>query len=161
MTVHRTAPYDTIIGRLRGVRRAPARPGTTRAARALCPHHQSDQSDGPRPGRTPRTPSLSIAETDGGAILLHCHAGCAVPEIAGAVGMDLHDLFPAGGGHRGPGNGGPGAWTAAAALADDVARLVTLYAVGGDVDILDVLDAVGRFKVAARSAMRAEVRRAA
>lgn len=38
--------------------------------------------------------SLSIAEGDDGRILLKCHAGCNVEQIAGAVGVQLRDLFP-------------------------------------------------------------------
>lgn len=48
--------------------------------------------------------SVSIAEGDGGAVLLKCWAGCEVARIAETLGLDLVDLFqrPAG---PGPGQG--------------------------------------------------------
>ena len=70
---------DTLLSRLDGVRRA-----GRGAWRAKCHAHAGDN----------RT-ALSIRETDDGAILLHCHAyGCSVDAIAGAVGVELSDLFP-------------------------------------------------------------------
>ena len=47
-----------------------------------------------------RSPSLSIREVEDGRVLVHCHAGCSVEAILGAVGMDFDDLFPA----KDPGN---------------------------------------------------------
>ncbi len=38
-------------------------------------------------------PSLSIAEGDGGKILLRCWAGCTVQEIVAVMGLQLSDLF--------------------------------------------------------------------
>lgn len=49
---------------------------------ARCPSHED------------RSPSLSIAATDDGKIIVHCFAGCAVTQIARAVGMTVTDLFP-------------------------------------------------------------------
>ena len=49
---------------------------------ALCPSHDD------------RNPSLSISDGDDGKILLHCHAGCSVYQIASAAGFSLKDLFP-------------------------------------------------------------------
>jgi hypothetical protein len=148
--------YDTLLSRLTGVRPAPARAGCTRANRALCPSHQND-------GRTKgRSPSLSLAETDAGAVLVHCHAGCSASDVAAAAGLDLADLFlPRVGAvqHEGTrGNGGVAAWASAAAIADeinDAAARVT----AGDIDAyIELGDAVQRFKAAARDAMRAGVR---
>jgi hypothetical protein len=51
-------------------------------ASACCPAHDD------------KGPSLSVRETPDGAILLHCFAGCTVAEIVGAMGLELHDLFP-------------------------------------------------------------------
>lgn len=39
--------------------------------------------------------AVSIAEGDGGAVLLKCWGGCEVSRIAEALGLDLADLFPA------------------------------------------------------------------
>lgn len=47
------------------------------------------------PAHADNAPSLSIRERDDGALLLHCFAGCAVTEIAAALGVKLQDLFPA------------------------------------------------------------------
>lgn len=41
-----------------------------------------------------KTPSLSVKETTDGRVLVHCHAGCDVDEVIGAVGLELSDLFP-------------------------------------------------------------------
>jgi hypothetical protein len=46
------------------------------------------------PAHDDKGPSLSIRETPEGAVLLHCFAGCTVSEIAGALGLELSDLFP-------------------------------------------------------------------
>lgn len=48
---------------------------------AKCPAHEDT------------TPSLSISEGMDGRVLLHCHAGCAVDEILGALAMQKRDLF--------------------------------------------------------------------
>lgn len=70
---------DTLLARLDSVR------SVGRGMwRAKCPAHSGDSPT-----------ALSIRETDDGAVLLHCHAhGCAVEDIAGAVGINLADLFP-------------------------------------------------------------------
>ena len=48
---------------------------------ACCPAHED------------RSPSLSIRE-DGERVLVHCHAGCDVASVLGAVGLDMTDLYP-------------------------------------------------------------------
>jgi putative DNA primase/helicase len=45
------------------------------------------------PAHTDKTPSLSIGETDNGAVLLHCHAGCDTGDVLSAIGLSLRDLF--------------------------------------------------------------------
>lgn len=45
------------------------------------------------PAHDDRSPSLSIRE-DSDRVLVHCHAGCSVEAVLGAVGMDMTDLFP-------------------------------------------------------------------
>jgi hypothetical protein len=37
---------------------------------------------------------LSIAETTDGVVLLKCFYGCTAAQVVGAVGLELHDLFP-------------------------------------------------------------------
>ncbi len=49
---------------------------------ACCPAHED------------RSPSMTIRETPDGKILMHCFSGCSIGEIAGAIGVDLSDLFP-------------------------------------------------------------------
>lgn len=49
---------------------------------ACCPAHED------------RGPSLSVRETPEGAVLVHCFAGCEVADIVGALGLELHELFP-------------------------------------------------------------------
>lgn len=48
---------------------------------AKCPAHED------------RTASLSISPGDDGRVLLHCHAGCRLEDIASAAGIEMTDLF--------------------------------------------------------------------
>lgn len=66
---------DALLSRLNKVK---GRPG---AWTACCPAHDD------------RSPSLSIREEDD-RVLVHCHAGCSVEAVLGAVGLDMTDLFP-------------------------------------------------------------------
>lgn len=51
-------------------------------AQAQCPAHDD------------HNPSLSISpRTDGKGVLIHCHAGCAVTDVAAAAGLTMADLF--------------------------------------------------------------------
>ncbi len=140
---------DIILLRLSGVRKAPARAGIAQAYRACCPAHQGE---GPKPGRSP---SLSVAESENGAVLLHCFAGCTADEIARAVGIELAELFPdssSGGGSGIP--GGPAGWASAAALADAVADAAAGVTAGSIEAYAELASAVARFRAAARQAMR-------
>ncbi len=67
----------TLLERLDGVR-------STGHARwiAKCPAHDD------------RRPSLSIRQSDTGAILAYCWAGCTIDAIAAAAGLNVADLFP-------------------------------------------------------------------
>ena len=65
---------DSILQKLIGVRRQ----GT--GYQAKCPAHEDDK------------PSLSISEKDG-KVLIHCHAGCALEDICGALAIEKKDLF--------------------------------------------------------------------
>ena len=44
------------------------------------------------PAHPDKSPSLAIRQADE-RILLHCFAGCSVPDIVGAIGMEMGDLF--------------------------------------------------------------------
>lgn len=72
-----TNPIDTMLSRLEGVKRTG---DNTWLAR--CPAH------------TDKSPSLSIRNTDSGAVLVHCFAGCTVHEVVSSIGLELNDLFP-------------------------------------------------------------------
>jgi hypothetical protein len=45
-----------------------------------------------------RTASVSIAEGDAGAVLIHCFAGCPVDRVLEVLGLQAHELFPPRGG---------------------------------------------------------------
>lgn len=45
------------------------------------------------PAHADRSPSLSIKESDG-TILAYCFAGCDVESVCGAIGIEVHELFP-------------------------------------------------------------------
>lgn len=46
------------------------------------------------PAHDDRRQSLSVSVGDGGRVLLKCHAGCGVENIAAAMGMSIKDLHP-------------------------------------------------------------------
>ena len=71
------APIDGLLSKLDGVKET--RPGKWRAR---CPAHEG------------KSLSLSIAEADSGAALLHCFSGCGAIEVLAAVGLQLPDLYP-------------------------------------------------------------------
>lgn len=71
------SPIDAMLSRLDGVKRTG---NGTWIAR--CPAHAD------------KSPSLSLRETDPGAVLVHCFAGCTAHEVVSAVGLELTDLFP-------------------------------------------------------------------
>ena len=67
---------DDPLDRLEGVR--PSGEGWV----ARCPAHDD------------RRTSLSVGHGDDGRWLLHCHAGCTVDDVVGALGITTRDLFP-------------------------------------------------------------------
>lgn len=67
---------EDLLSRLQGVKKA-----KDRSWNARCPAHED------------RGPSLRVTDKDG-TILIHCFAGCSPADIAGAVGINLSDLFP-------------------------------------------------------------------
>jgi len=70
---------DTLLSRLLKVKRT----GPSRWI-ACCPAHDD------------KHPSLGIRELDDGTVLLRCHAEqCGAADIVHAVGLELHELFPA------------------------------------------------------------------
>ncbi len=71
-----TSTLDTIVDRLQARR-------TAKGWEARCPAHEDRQA------------SLSIGVGDDGRVLLHCHAGCTVEAVVGALGMQVRDLMPA------------------------------------------------------------------
>lgn len=138
---------DMLLSRLENVRKTPPRAGIARAYRACCPAHQGSGKH--------RSTSLSVAESDSGALLLHCFAGCSVDEIAGAAGVELADLFPSPAGGGGRGNGGPRNWLSVAALldqAEDAAARAVVGMCGWD----ELLSKIADAKNAARAAARAQ-----
>ena len=68
---------SAVLDRLEKVRKNGAGKWT-----ACCPAHKD------------RSPSLSIRELDDGRVLLHCHAGCGVEDVLGAIGLDFEALYP-------------------------------------------------------------------
>lgn len=68
---------ETLLGRLAHVRK------TSRAQWvARCPSHDD------------RGPSLSIAETADGRVLVHCFSGCSALAVLEALNLDFADLAP-------------------------------------------------------------------
>lgn len=73
-------PIDVVLDRLAQYR---VRPHGRDRWRACCPAHG---------GTNPSALSIGIGNDD--AVLLRCWSGCEVHEIAQALGLELHDLFP-------------------------------------------------------------------
>src|SRR5262249_41665976 len=70
-------PIEIVLSRLRGVRK------TAEGWDALCPAHDDQR------------PSLGIAVTEDGKVLLNCRSqGCSAGLICKAIGLTLRDLFP-------------------------------------------------------------------
>ncbi|MDQ7041119.1 MAG: hypothetical protein Q9M35_09275 [Rhodothermus sp.] len=90
INVHTQGGVSALLRRLTAVREvsvspADARRGIRRKWTARCPAHDD------------RNPSLSIAETTDGRILLHCFAGCLPEQVLQAVGLSWRDLANTGG----------------------------------------------------------------
>ena len=63
-------------------------------SRELSPRKAGNGWESRCPGHEDRNASLSVSTGHDGKILLHCHAGCAVEIILGAIGLKKADLFP-------------------------------------------------------------------
>lgn len=70
------SPIQTILPRLGGVRKS------GKGYTAKCPAHEDSNA------------SLSITETDGCKVLIHCFAGCSAVMIMDSIDLQLSDLFP-------------------------------------------------------------------
>ncbi len=77
LTTETAAPASILLSRLDKVR--PTGPGRWLAR---CPAHED------------RSPSLSVRETEQGAVLLHCFGGCPSADVLAAVGLEFADLYP-------------------------------------------------------------------
>ncbi len=71
-----SAPIGRVLDRLQGVSQVGDRKWV-----AKCPAHPD------------RTPSLSVAESNDGKVLLHDFAGCSTPDVLAALGLRFSDLF--------------------------------------------------------------------
>jgi hypothetical protein len=73
------APVDRVLARLRERGHEPRRAGAGWSS--TCPAHDD------------RSPSLSIGIGDTGDAVVHCHAGCPLDLVMGALGLAKRDLF--------------------------------------------------------------------
>ena len=143
--------YSNLILLLTGYRPSKPTVGVVEAGRAFCPAHQS----GAGRGRT-----LSTAQSSAGAILLHCHAGCAPHEICVVLGIDESDLFPDTVNHNNGISRGIGTtWYPAMALADAIddtcCTLIQIKSINElHQKIHDIGQLVDQFKAACRAAAR-------
>lgn len=69
-------PLDVLRSRLKGVKQRGDR------FMAVCPAHQD------------KSPSLSLSRAEDGRALVYCFAGCKTRDVLGAVGLEMHNLFP-------------------------------------------------------------------
>lgn len=63
-------------------------------ARSCNPRKRDDQWQALCPAHEDRRPSLSVREGDDGRVLFNCHAGCSWRNVARALGIHPHELFP-------------------------------------------------------------------
>lgn len=96
------------------------------------------------PAHDDHGPSLSIRETDGGIVLLHCFAGCGAADVLGVIGLRFGDLFPESLGEFKPVRQPFSAWDALNALRAEAAVL----AVAANDCAKGTLDALGVDRVA-------------
>lgn len=82
------APIDLVLSRLAPFK---LRENGDGRWRACCPAHG---------GKNPS--ALSVGIGNAGAVLLKCWHGCSADEVAGALGLELTDLFPPGESHSAP-----------------------------------------------------------
>jgi hypothetical protein len=75
VTYYQGGPLDMLLTRLGGVKKCGER------YMAKCPAHKDN------------SPSLSLSRGNDGRALVHCHAGCELSDVLGAVGLELRDLF--------------------------------------------------------------------
>ena len=75
-----SAPIDAVLSRLASFK---LRENGRDRWRACCPSHG---------GKNPS--ALSVGVSDAGAVLLKCWHGCSADEVAGALELELSDLFP-------------------------------------------------------------------
>lgn len=75
-----SSPIDTVLSRLAPFKVCATGPNRWRAQ---CPGHG---------GSNPS--ALSVGVGDNGGVLLKCFHGCAVDQVADALGLELQDLFP-------------------------------------------------------------------
>jgi len=80
-------PLEKVVAALRSLGRDPRQAGDEFKARCPVPGHGQGHGD--------RSPSLSIAEGDGGRALINCHACCSVEAVVAAIGLTMADLMPA------------------------------------------------------------------
>ena len=73
-------PIDQVLHRLDGFK---LRENGRDRWRACCPAHG---------GSNPS--ALSVGISSDGAVLLKCWHGCSTDQVVGALGIELHDLFP-------------------------------------------------------------------
>ena len=74
------SPIDVVLDRLSSHR---VRPSGTDRWRACCPGHAGSNAS-----------ALSIGVGREGQVLLRCWSGCEIDQVAGALGLELEDLFP-------------------------------------------------------------------
>lgn len=73
-------PVDLVLARLEQFK---LRPNGPNRWRACCPAHG---------GSNPSALSIGVGQND--AVLLKCWSGCSTDEVAHALGLELHELFP-------------------------------------------------------------------
>lgn len=87
-------PFDNLVARLDGVRKAHCGDGIARAVSATCP-------------ACGKAHKLGIAETAAGWVLVNCFVCGGAVEPLRALWLDMSDLYPPRAAHRAGSNGGP------------------------------------------------------
>ena len=142
-----TPAYDRLLTALHGVRAYKSgRADIARSHRACCPAHDD------------RAPSLSVALTTDGRILVHCHAGCAAGDVLAAVGLGTVDAAPDRPGDYAPGPG-PSAWGSIAAATDAAENAIWRHLLAPSIETAEsALYVIEQLRRASKTVLRAAAR---
>jgi len=142
-----TPAYTQLLAALRNARSyRSGRADIAQSHRACCPAHDD------------KSPSLSVALTHDGRILVHCHAGCAAGDVLAAAGLSIVDAAPDAAGDYAPGPG-PSAWGSIAAATDAAENAIWRHLLAPSIETAEsALYVIEQLRRASKTVLRAAAR---